>query len=263
MLKRIFSIIIGITFLSQPLLIFAQSANEYLKKAKTAMEQGGFDDVIAYSNKALELDPKNAEAYLYRGLGTMFKNSNFEQCLRDFTNAIIINPKLAGAYSARGGLYTLYMHEYDKAISDYNNAVALEPTNTCYLGDRSKAYLDNRNYDAAITDCNKIISLTKYPNNLGAYVLRAEIYSAKGDQGKAWGDIHTAQKSGYLLPDNIMEELQKTYASAQAYFDRAEIYLQKGKYDLAWADVHKAEELGYKIPAHFLEKLKKDSGRDK
>lgn len=206
--------LIGIILISSSFLCFAETAQKYVEKAKTAMDQGKFDNVIAYSNKAIELAPENAGAYLYRGLGTMFKKSNFEQCLADFNKAIEINPKFADAYSARGGLYRLFLHKYAKAIRDYNSAIALEPTNTCYLGDRSKAYLDNRNYDEAIADCNRLITLIRPPNNLGAYVLRAEVYVAKGECRKAWDDIRRAQKSGYLVPRNIMDDVKKTCPAA-------------------------------------------------
>ncbi len=53
-------------------------------------------------NKALELDPKSAEAYLSRGVGNYYLPSGFgggvELAIRDFEKAIELNPRSAEAH---------------------------------------------------------------------------------------------------------------------------------------------------------------------
>jgi tetratricopeptide (TPR) repeat protein len=59
------------------------------------------EKTFADCDKALQLDPKCALAYAYRGYAFWRKGSS-DQALADFTQATRLNPRFALAYSNRG-----------------------------------------------------------------------------------------------------------------------------------------------------------------
>ena len=75
---------------------------------------------IADFNKVLEIDPKSAGAYYYRGIAYVNKGQ-FDWAIDDFTKALEIDPKSAGAYYNRGTAY-YFKKEYDKSWKDIKQA---------------------------------------------------------------------------------------------------------------------------------------------
>ena len=53
-------------------------------------------------------------------------NPAYSRAIPDFNKAIEINPKFAEAYTNRGTAYDV-RGEYDKAISDYSEAIEIDP----------------------------------------------------------------------------------------------------------------------------------------
>jgi tetratricopeptide (TPR) repeat protein len=74
--------------------------------------------------KALE-DFTRVDGFLGRAnaLQTLGK---YEASLKDYDRAIEIDPKLANAYVNRGSAYS-HLGEYEKAIADYEKGLALDP----------------------------------------------------------------------------------------------------------------------------------------
>ena len=87
------------------------------------------------SNKAIELVPRDAEAYRQRGVAYAQGKGQYDQAISDFNKAIELDPKLAMAYNNRGLAYALGKGQYDRAISDYNKAIDLDPklASACYV----------------------------------------------------------------------------------------------------------------------------------
>jgi len=65
---------------------------------------------------------------LYNQGTELLKKGQYDQAIANFDKAIEINPRYAEAYNNRGIAYTK-KGQYDKAISDYNKAIELDPTN--------------------------------------------------------------------------------------------------------------------------------------
>ena len=76
-------------------------------------------------NKAIEINPKIAEAYNNRGL-IYNKQGNFTQAMSDYNKAIEINPNYAEAYNNRGIIYNK-QGNFAQAMSDYNKAIEINP----------------------------------------------------------------------------------------------------------------------------------------
>ncbi len=86
-------------------------------------KKGQYDLSINYLNKAIEINPRLAEAYINRGVAYQAKGQ-YDKTISDYNKAIEINPGLADAYTNRGGAY-FFKREYEKAWDDVHKAEGL------------------------------------------------------------------------------------------------------------------------------------------
>ena len=160
------------------------------------------------ATKALELDPENVQAYIWRA------EAYEEQCkigpaIADHSEAVRLLPDNPVTVATRGHAYW-YAFDYELALADYTTALELleaRPRET----ERERAYYDLRK--------------PHYHNE------RALVYVSLGRIGEALDDINIALE---LEPDEA------------AYLDtRAYAYYKGGRYEEARADYEQALDLGF------------------
>ncbi len=85
--------------------------------------KGALDDL----NRAIDMNPRNAEAYCLRGfIKSRSCVKGEKQAIEDFNRAIEIDPVYAEAYCNRGDA-KVFHGDYKKAIEDLTRAVELDP----------------------------------------------------------------------------------------------------------------------------------------
>lgn len=99
----------------------------YQKQADSHMVKGEYDMAIANYNKVIQLNPKNSESYLSRGL-SYFNKKSYEQAVSDFSKSIELDPKEPIAYFNRAGSYEK-LGNMQNAIADYQKTVELDGSN--------------------------------------------------------------------------------------------------------------------------------------
>jgi tetratricopeptide (TPR) repeat protein len=100
-----------------------KSAESYFKQGAKHLKKGQFDQAIADSTKALEINPRYAKAYLNRGAAYVGKGQH-DRVIADCNKALEINPRLAEAYNNRAVAY-YSKKDYDKAWKDVRKAQSL------------------------------------------------------------------------------------------------------------------------------------------
>ena len=119
---------------------------------------GEWKQAIQNYDKAIEIDPSDANIYRYRG--RCYRSSGQgKQAIQNYDRAIKLNPKLAGAFWERGTIHVLNK-DYKLAIEDYNKATELDPKNAWVYLARGFAY-DSLGKD------NKAIEEYKIASRLG------------------------------------------------------------------------------------------------
>jgi len=100
-----------------------QDAIGHYNRGVDYIQQEKYDLALAEFTKAINIDPRYAEAYLNRGF-LYEQQEKPDLALSDYNQAININPRYATAYNNRGTLY-YYRLEREKAIRDLRQAAEL------------------------------------------------------------------------------------------------------------------------------------------
>jgi tetratricopeptide (TPR) repeat protein len=136
------------------------------------------------------------------------------------------NPKNARDYNARGAIY-MQKRDYDKAIADCDQAIRLDPQLAAAYNNRGLAYMQKRDYDKAIADFDQAIQLD--PKDARVHINCGTANMQKRDYDKA---ISVYDQAIQLDPKD-----------ARAYLNRGTAYLQKRDYDKAISDYDHAIQL--------------------
>jgi hypothetical protein len=148
--------------------IVAANISSYVAFRKSLSRQ---QQEILDLNKVLEINPKDADAYLKRGIAQAEKGL-YEQAISDFNKAIEIDPGDADVYTNRGFAYD-YKGNHEQAISDYTKAIEINPRDAM------------------------------------GYVIRSTAYYFQKEYGKSWKDVEKAQYLGYRIDPEFLDDLRK------------------------------------------------------
>lgn len=106
-------------------MFFLSQAECYAQNpAEESYDKGQYDRAISDYDKAIEINPKDTDAYHNRGLAYYDKGQN-DQAISDYDNAIEIDPKYALAYNNRGFTYFVKLGNKVKGCADWKKACEL------------------------------------------------------------------------------------------------------------------------------------------
>ncbi len=150
-----------------------------------------------------------------------------EDCkIDEASNSIADNPSDQEAYYLRAKAY-YRKGDYDSALIDFDKYISLRPTDKSYLADgyvgRADAFRRKGDSDMAISDYNMAISLV--PNYTTAYMHRGLAYSDKKDYATAIKDFNRGMQIDPKEPE--------------LYYNRALVYQKQKNYDQAIVDYNK------------------------
>lgn len=221
--------------------VLAETPRELIYQA---YDSGDPDKAIALCSQAIEQDPAFKYAYSARALARQEKG-DLAGATADLTKAIEISPLFADAYVWRAEIKKLQgdMQGYeadmqraedvrakgDHVLQDLDAAVEREPGNAKKFLDRAYYKKQKGDYDGAINDFDKYLSLVGRPSNHLVLFHRANAKKAKGDIEGAIDDYTVAIK---MFPEN-----------ADAYMKRGEILKAHGRNEEGDADLDKAEQI--------------------
>jgi tetratricopeptide (TPR) repeat protein len=231
------------------------------------------DALLEYS-RAIELNSRYADAYLFRG-GARAKSGKFEDALSDYSKTIEINPASAQPYYYRGSIYSRLgktaeaFHDFSEALK--RNARYLEVY--LYLG--SLKYEKNNSAEA-IKDYNMAIAID--PQCSEAYYLRGLAHDRLGETHKSLRDLSKAIDLGTAKADvyyamglalfksgdrekhfseviaNMEKAIKLNSQYADAYSVRGNAHYELGDVEKAIADYTKAVECCPKNPVYYFER---------
>lgn len=102
-------------------------------------------------------DPKDDRKYYNQGVARLEKREH-DLAISDLTKAIEKNPRFANAHFYRGRSY-FRKGELDQAISDFNKAIEIDPGLAVAYGERAVIYFIKKEYDKTWENIHKQESL--------------------------------------------------------------------------------------------------------
>jgi tetratricopeptide (TPR) repeat protein/tRNA A-37 threonylcarbamoyl transferase component Bud32 len=149
-------------------------------------------------DRAIVVSPGFAEAYLGRG-SLRFGLKQARGAYEDFDHLIRMGVQLPGAYNGRGRVVLELMNDPDRALPDLNEALRLRPEGYVlpYIA-RARAHYLKKNYDAAIADATKAISISAWEE---PFRFRGLSKLEKGDRAGAVADLEQALRRSPADPE--------------------------------------------------------------
>lgn len=199
-----------------------KDADAYYGRGVACIQSNEYQGAIDNFSKAIELDTKYVSAYLGRGLA-YYNLGQDQKAIDNYSKAIELNPKDALVYCNRGNIY-YRLGQYQKARDDYSKAIELNPKDALAYCNRGDTYYRLRQNQKAIDDYTRAIEIN--PKYVSAYLGRGATYYYYGPQEKAIDDYNKAIE---LNPKN-----------APAYLCRGLVYSALGSSTLACGDFYEA-----------------------
>lgn len=211
-----------------------------------------FQQAVAEFDKAIELNPLYAEAFLYKGIARI-ELGDFEKAIRDFTITIELDPAFSDQAHYFRGLARYYKDELVEAIDDFTVAIRMNPDYVAFY-QRGKANLKLREFRRSINDFEIAIRLN--PDFYEAYLYRGinlyfleeyeyaieDLEIAKRrlpnnpDAFYYSGLARTAIQNSYVAIEDLNRAIELDPAYAPAYEARAAARANTGDRELAHRD---------------------------
>jgi uncharacterized membrane protein YjgN (DUF898 family)/tetratricopeptide (TPR) repeat protein len=151
-------------------------------------EQGDDQGAIADFTKALALNPKNADAYYWRGRAKAYLG-DYQGALEDLRRAVGLDSNNARSYQLRGWI-RWNLGEYEGAVADATQALTLDPRDIKAYRNRGWARERLGDHAGADRDYKQVLALD--PRNAEEYIGRASVKGKLRDPQGALADLTQA-----------------------------------------------------------------------
>lgn len=101
------------------------TANDYVEQGKALYFENRYEEAIACYDKAIQMEPENAKAWLSRG-AILAKLQQYEPAIAAYDRALQIKPDVSEAWFGRGTVLAK-LQRFDEAIAAYDKAIQLKP----------------------------------------------------------------------------------------------------------------------------------------
>lgn len=250
--------------LAAVVLVSTGAADKELQEGIQAQQAGQHEKAIAVFTRAIKRNPKNVQAYFYRGV-VLSGASQFDEGIKDYSKAIELKPDHKEAYWSRGYSYA-NAKKYDQAIADYTKALELGANEALVRGLRAVVYYRTRRYDEAETDLKRVLELE--PADAKAKEGLQRVKSAKADPNfdpdalkTLPGNLQPAYGGGSMtkeerkVHDQFIDTVIKAYGTeekaGEETLKRAWSYYNQGDYATAMKRFNQAWLLDKDNPEIF------------
>jgi tetratricopeptide (TPR) repeat protein len=206
----------------------------YLNRADIYAKRGEFEKSIEDYNKAITLEPDNANSYLARAWFYYDYKFDLKRSIQDFDRAIELDEKNPNYYLNRS-LIHLKHNDAKSQIKDLNQAIKLSPNDPQLYCERGIVYAHQRQFEKAESDYNQAYLLDTL--NYNVHLFRSKLFVLKGEMQNALKAIDQAieidpnDPEHYFMRGKIFEHLgsnlqaAKNYALAEGLIEQGDYYI--------------------------------------
>jgi len=207
-------------------------------------QQRKWNDLVKYSNEALELYPTDAEVYYYAGLGYLklqdytkslellstgrdlvienpellsqfysslgsvyFKTDNWTECQNSFEQALIQNPDNATGLNNYAYYLALKKVQLDKALGIIQYAVSMQPNNAIYLDTFGFVLFQKKQYQNALVQLEIAAGIMQTDQEIWEHL--GDTYFMLGNEAKAlecWNKALTLNPTHSKLKEKVNQK---------------------------------------------------------
>ncbi len=166
-----------------------RDANIFVDIGHFRMSRGDLSDALAEYDRAISLNPNIAAAYCQRGVAKGMSGDD-TGAFADFNKALELNPKYVDVYCSRAFL------EWDigkdnAAMADVNQAIAIAPEFARAYNNRGWLCYDQRKFDDALADFEKSYQLNpRYSEDFSRFCIWL-IRARNGHEAQATAELQT------------------------------------------------------------------------
>ena len=196
-------------FLLMPVTTFSQTATSYLMSGNVKLISRDFKNAISDFTKAIDLDPKNSQAYFNRGVA----KAGLEEhtgAIADYNKSLELDPKNQAAYYKRG-LSKIEIKLHKEAVSDFDKAIIVSPKNIIDSFSNKDIYISRGiakyhllDIKSALTDFSNAISM--YKNDGMAYCYRGLCKIDLQQQKEGCIDLRKAAELNFTQAAELIRE---------------------------------------------------------
>jgi tetratricopeptide (TPR) repeat protein len=183
----------GVSDLNRAIQLDPKYANAYVLRGSLKVKLNDTQGALADFNRAISLDPRFSTSYFFRGALKANKLNDTQGALADFNRAISLDPKNVNAYVLRGVLKMLKLNDNQGALADFNRAISLDPKDAIAYGSRGGVKVKLNDTQGALADLDRAISLDS--SNAQAFILRSVVkYMKLSDSAGGIADMKQAAR---------------------------------------------------------------------
>jgi len=134
-----------------------RNANIWLDKGVNLHSLGRFGEAIHCYDRALELDPQDAYTWNNKGI-SLYRLGRFDESIRYYDKALEIDPRYAYAWYNKGNSLCS-LGQYDEAIRCYDKALELDPRHARIWNNKGVSLRSLGRIDEAIRCYDKALEL--------------------------------------------------------------------------------------------------------
>lgn len=150
--------------------------------------------------RAIELDPRNTEAWQARAL-TYAEQGKLENAVADFNKLLKDNDENVTAHLALGEVLT-NMEKFDDALKHIERAIKLKPDSALGFTLRARLHVAQKDVKAALADLDQALKVD--PRDVSALIVRARLHQEEGNLAAARQDINRVLVLHPELPQGLI-----------------------------------------------------------
>ena len=168
---------------------------DHNNKAIEAYDKHQYKDAEIHFKKAIELDPKYAEAYA--NLGALYaKFKEYDKAIKLYQECIKIKPSYAGAYTNLGNALNK-TDRHEEAVYFHKMAISLDDKSANHFSNCASAYKNLGRFDKARVFYEQALRLE--PKHINAHFDLATVLLQTGENSRGWGEYEWRFKKDEML----------------------------------------------------------------
>jgi tetratricopeptide (TPR) repeat protein len=124
------------------------TVDEWINKSNALNYQGKYDEAILACDRAIKINPQNADARTAKGTA-LFGQGKYDEAIAAYDEAIRLDPKFAKAWNNMG-VTLLFQKKYGEAIKAFDETIRLNPNDAEARNNKGSALADQGKYDESI-----------------------------------------------------------------------------------------------------------------